>query len=162
MKFTQSAALFPSSYHWAGVSIRYCILGIIHRRKHSQILRILGWSRMNSYYHYLSKLSCALSIGTTIWLDCLNISNMKRVNTYYLIWLQDPLSETMMVPFTLIKEPDCQTRSSPEKLAEVWKSERAPYCMATPEEKQIDTHPKIECISQRIFWGLIWWWRTTR
>ena len=71
------------------------------------------------------KLSCykhALSITTTIWLHCWNISNVKRVKTtWYLIWAHGPQSE--MVPSMLIKEPGCQTRSRlTEKLAKVQKT----------------------------------------
>ena len=47
-------------------------------------------------------------------------------------------------PF-LIKEPGCQTRSRlMEKLAKVQKNALSPYYMAMPEEKQIDTHSKME------------------
>ena len=50
-----------------------------------------------------------------------------------------------MVPSMLIKEPGCQTKSRlTEKLAEVWENTRAPYYMATPEEKQTDMHSKME------------------
>ena len=55
------------------------------------------------------------------------------------------LSNSDMVPSMLIKEPGCQTRSRlTEKLAKVRKNGCAPYYMATPEEKQIDTHLKME------------------
>ena len=50
-----------------------------------------------------------------------------------------------MVPSMLIKEPGYQTRSRvTEKLAEVWENMCASYYMATPEEKQIDMHLKME------------------
>ena len=50
-----------------------------------------------------------------------------------------------MVPFMLIKEPGCQMRSRlTEKLVKVWENARAPYYMATPEEKQTDMHLKME------------------
>ena len=69
---------------------------------------------------------------------------IKRKKSWdYLIWPQGPLSE--MVPSMLIKEPGCQTRARPEKLAEV-----GIMCvhhnsyMATPEEKQVDVHLKME------------------
>ena len=59
----------------------------------------------------------------------------------------------------LIKEPGCQTRSGlTEKLAKVQKNSLAPYYMAIPEEKQIDTNSKIrngKFISLGIFWEVI-------
>ena len=46
-----------------------------------------------------------------------------------------------MIPSMLIKEPGCQAVSRlTEKLAKMWKNVRAPYYMATPEEKQIDMY----------------------
>ena len=45
----------------------------------------------------------------------------------------------------LIKEPGCQMSSRlTEKLAKVRKNVRAPYYMATLEEKQINTNSKME------------------
>ena len=47
-----------------------------------------------------------------------------------------------MVPFVLIKEPGCQTRSRPQKLGITCKHPNS--YMAKPEKKQIDTYPKME------------------
>ena len=52
----------------------------------------------------------------------------------------------LRMPSMLLKGPGCQTRSRlTEELANVRKNLHAPYYMATTEEKQIDTHLKLEC-----------------